>query len=132
MSQENVEIVRRAYEAGSRGDLAAALERLAPDFELDLSSLYPDAPIVRGVGELLRWTYSGPWGGSVHLHAERFFDLDEERVLVFVRVTATGEGSGVPVELRVAHELTLRNGLVVRCKVHADRAEALEAAGLSE
>ena len=132
MSQENVEIVRRAYELLDSGDLAAALERLAPDLELDLSSLYPDAPVLHGVDELLRWFYSGPWGGSARLHAERFFDVDDERILVFVRVTATGEGSGVPVELRDAHELTIRNALVVRCKVHADRDAALEAAGLSE
>jgi ketosteroid isomerase-like protein len=132
MSQENVEFVRRGYELLNRGDLAAGLELLAPDFELDLSSLYPDAPVLRGTDELLRWVNSGPWGGSVRLEPERFFDVDAERVLVFVRVTATGEGSGVPVELRDAHELTVRNGLVVRCKVHADRDAALEAAGLSE
>ena len=64
MSQENVELVRRQYELMDRGDLAAAMERIAPDFELDLSSLYPDAPILRGLDELLRWFYSGPWGGS--------------------------------------------------------------------
>jgi ketosteroid isomerase-like protein len=132
MSQENVEFVRRGYELLDRGDLAAGLKLLAPNFELDLSSLYPDAPVLRGTDELLRWVYSGPWGGSVHLHAERFFEVDEERVLVFVRVTATGEGSGVPVELRDAHELTVREGLLVRCKVHADRDAALEAAGLED
>jgi ketosteroid isomerase-like protein len=132
MSQENVEVVRHGYELLDRGDLAAGLERLAPEFELDLSSLYPDAPILRGIDELLRWIYSGPWGRSVHLEPERFFDVDAERVLVFVRVTATGEGSGVPVELRDAHELTIRDGLLVRCKVHADRDAALEAAGLRE
>jgi ketosteroid isomerase-like protein len=131
MSRENVEIVRRGYELLDRGDVAAGLERLAPDFELDLSSLYPDAPVLRGLDELLRWVYGGPWGGSVHLQPERFFDVDAERVLVFIRVTATGEGSGVPVELRDAHELTVRDGLIVHCKVHADRNAALEALGLS-
>jgi ketosteroid isomerase-like protein len=55
MSQENVEIVRRGYEAMSRRDIAAGLELLAPDFELDMSSLYPDAPVLRGPDELLRW-----------------------------------------------------------------------------
>ena len=114
MSQENVEFVRRGYELINRGDLAAGLERLAPDFELDLSSLYPDAPVLRGTDELVRWVNSGPWGASVRMEPERFFDVDEERVLVFVRVTATGEGSGVPVELRDAHEFTVREGLLVR------------------
>jgi hypothetical protein len=43
-----------------------------------------------------------------------------------------GEGSGVPVELRDAHELTISEGLLMRCKVHPDRDAALEALGLSE
>ena len=37
MSQENVEIARRCYEALSRGDFDAAFEDCAPDFELDSS-----------------------------------------------------------------------------------------------
>jgi ketosteroid isomerase-like protein len=114
MPQENVEVVRRGYESMNRRDFGTAFQRVAPDFELDLSSLYPDAPVLRGADELLRWVYSGPWGGSGHIEPERFFDVDAERVLVFVRVTATGKGSGVPVELRDAHELTIREGLLVR------------------
>jgi ketosteroid isomerase-like protein len=53
-------------------------------------------------------------------------------VLVFVRVSATGRESGTPVEIRPAHEFTIRDGLLVRFKVYADRGEALEAAGLRE
>ena len=132
MSQENVKIVRRGYESMNRRDFGTAFQRVAPDFELDLSSLYPDAPVLRGADELMRWVYSGPWGGSVRLEPERFIDVDADRVLVFVRVTARGEGSGVPVELRDAHELTIREGLLVRCKVHPDRDTALQAVGLSE
>ena len=37
MSQENVEIVRAAYDAYNRGDVDAALKYAAPDFELDWS-----------------------------------------------------------------------------------------------
>jgi ketosteroid isomerase-like protein len=132
MSQENVDFARRAYELADREGPAAALQLLAPDVELDMSSLYPDAPIVRGIDDLLRWTDGGPWGGSTRLQAERFFDVDDERVLVFIRGTATGEGSGVPVEIRDAHELTIRDGLIVRCKVHPDQDATLEAIGLSE
>ena len=53
-------------------------------------------------------------------------------MLVFVRVSATGEGSGAPVEIPAAHEFTIRDGRVVRFKAYANRADALEAAGLSE
>jgi hypothetical protein len=63
---------------------------------------------------------------------ERFVDVDDERVLVLVRVHATGTGSGVPVDLRNAHEFTIRDGVLVRFKVYGDRDEALADAGLSK
>ena len=46
------------------------------------------------------------------------------------RSSATGRESGAQVEIRVAHEFTIRDDLVVRFKVYADRDHALEAAGL--
>ena len=49
MSQENVEIVRRAYEALSREGLDAAFEHVHPDAEYDLSaSIGPYAGIYYG------------------------------------------------------------------------------------
>ena len=130
MSQHNVEIVRSVYE-DPRGLTGLASESVAPDAEFDFSAVYPDTPILRGVEELRRFRESGPWSGSpIHLEPERFFDVDDERVLVFVRVTATGHMSGAPVENRVAHEFTIRDGLLVRFKVYGDRDQALEAAGL--
>ena len=49
-----------------------------------------------------------------------------------MRVAATGRESGVPVEMPVAHEFTIRDNLVVRFKVYRSRDQALEAVGLSE
>jgi hypothetical protein len=51
---------------------------------------------------------------------------------VFVRVSSRGRPSGAAVESRVAQEFTIRDGLIVRVKVHRDRREALEAVGLAE
>jgi ketosteroid isomerase-like protein len=73
-----------------------------------------------------------PWGRSLRFEPERFLDVDDERVLIFIRVTARREGSGVPVENRVAHDYTIRDGVLTRWKGFADRSEALEAAGLQE
>jgi ketosteroid isomerase-like protein len=132
MSQENVEIVRRIY-ADPRGLTGAASGMVAPDAEFDFTAAYPDRPIMRGVEELRSFRESGPWSGSpIHFEPERFFDVDDERVLVFVRVSATGHASGAQVEIRVAHEITIRGERLVRFKVYGNRAEALEAAGLSE
>ena len=131
MSQ-NVDLVRSIY-ADPGGLTAATPGKIAPDAEFDFTAAYPERPIVRGVEALRRFRDSGPWGGSpIHFEPERFFDVDDERVLVFARVSATGQMSGAQVEIRVAHEFTIRDQLVVRFKVHVNRDEALEAAGLSE
>ena len=136
MSQENVEFVRRGLaEYGllpTGAEEAARAGLVAPDAEWDFSPVYPDGPVLRGLESLRAYMVSSPWGGSLKVEPERFFDVGEERVLVFMRVTAEGEGSGVPVEMRNAHEFTIRDGVFVRWKGYADRTEALEAAGLLE
>ena len=132
MSQENVEFVREIY-ADPRGLIGSASERAVPDVEFDFTDVYPDRPVLKGVEEMRRFRDTGPWSGSpIHIEPERFFDLDDERVLAFVRVSATGQESGVEVEFRPAHEFTIRDGLIVRFKAYVDRKQALEAAGLKE
>jgi ketosteroid isomerase-like protein len=46
MSQENVEIVRQAYEAWNRGDLEWLLDRITPDYEFRTAQLFPDTEAV--------------------------------------------------------------------------------------
>jgi len=137
MSRENVHLVRRMFEefgwSPSGIEKASEAGVVAPDIELDFSALYLDGPVVRGMEEWRQvFANAVPWGASVTFEPERFFDVDEERVLIFMLVRAQGEGSGIPVEIRVAHEYTVRDGVVSRWKGYADRSEALKAAGLSE
>jgi len=130
MSEENVRSVRESY--ATPGALFATWAgRMAPDVEFDFTAVYPDKPVMNGIEELRRFRAQGPWE-QLRFEPERFLDIDEEHVLVFVRVNATGKGSGVPVELRNAHEFTIRDGMLVGFKVYGDRATALEAAGLRE
>jgi hypothetical protein len=132
MSQENVELVRSIY-ADPQGLTDGASGKVARDAEFDFTDVYPDRPVMRGVDGLRRFRDSGPWGGSpIRFTPERFFDVDEKRVLVFVRVSATGHGSGIRLDAQVAHEFTIRDGLVVRFKPYRNRDEALEAVGLRE
>jgi len=139
MSQENVDFVRRTFAEFDAGDSPqAAVEEIvrtglaAPDTEFDYSAMYPDGPILRGFEAWREFIENLPWGLSLNGEPERFFDVDDERVLVFMRIAAEGEGSGAPVEIRSAYEFTIRDGVFVRWKVYADRTEALEAAGLQE
>ena len=129
MSQENLEIVRRAYATPA---LLVDAPHVATDAEFDFSDIYPDQPVLRGVEEMRVFRDTGPWGGSIRFEPEQYLEIDADRVLALVRVVATGQGSLAPVENRVAHEFTLRGGLIVRFKAHTDPAEAIKAVGLEE
>jgi hypothetical protein len=136
MSQENVELVRRFYADFGLSprlvEAAVPAGLMAADVVIDYSALFPDGRVVRGAEAWGRYADSLPWGGSLKVAAERIFDVDDERVLVFVRARAEGEGSGAAVEGRTAAELTISAGVIVRVKLYKDRTEALKAAGLSE
>jgi hypothetical protein len=134
VSSESIEIVRDMYRRPLRldPDLLAELERYAtPDTAFDFSDVYPDGRVVTGVDGVREIAANWPWD-ELYFDPERFLDVDGQRVLVFVRATATGLGSGVPVERRTAHECTFSQGALVRFKVYSDRADALDAAGLRE
>jgi ketosteroid isomerase-like protein len=63
--------------------------------------------------------------------AEEFVDMGDE-VLVLVEFRGRGKTSGVSVEaMEGAIVFSLRDGKVARLTTYTDRAEALEAAGLS-
>ena len=132
MSEENVAIVRGIY-AVPEGITRAASDSFAPDVQFDFSSAYPDRQIIRGVEAVREFRETGPWRGApILFKPERFFDVDDEHVLVFVHVSVVGTESGIAIELDAAHAFTIRDDLVVYFKVYASRDEALKAAGLSE
>ena len=130
MSEENVEIVRRIYEAFNQRDLAPAFELVAPDFEW----IPPDRSFeatVRGREEVQRFLEDQIETLDMQVRPEEFFEQGD-RVVAFVRVQAQGQASGAGVEILAANVWTFRNGIPVRGETYAERAAALEAAGLSE
>jgi ketosteroid isomerase-like protein len=134
MSQENVEVVRRAFEAFSRAGLDALLEYVHPDAEYDVSAaIGPYAGIYYGRAAIrnLLADYFETWE-SVRLEPEDFIEVDEDRVVVPFRLHARGEGSGAEVEAQMTQVWTVRDGKAVRVAAYNDRTEALEAVGLSE
>jgi ketosteroid isomerase-like protein len=132
MSEENLEIVRGIYcrTLALDPDLLVALGEFAtPRTEFDFTDTYPDGQVVRGMDGVRRAARNWPWD-DLRFEPERFYDVDDERVLVFIHAIATGEGTGIPVERRTAHELTFSDGNLVRFKVYSERDGALEACGL--
>jgi ketosteroid isomerase-like protein len=138
MSQENVEIVRRGFEAFraglARGDPGAMFDSglLAPDAEWIVAPNTPGLqPVYRGregFVEFMRvWTEDLEW--SIDL--ERVIDAGNDRVVAVFQQRATGKASGAPVELHMALLYDLENGRVIRMRNFLDPDEALEAAGLT-
>jgi ketosteroid isomerase-like protein len=130
MSEETVEVVRRMYEAWERSDYDAALALFDEDvitqrFGVDPGTWHGHEGLVDLVSK---------WVGTFEeyvLRAEEFIDTGE-RVLVRVAQEGRGKGSGAPVEGVFWFVHGVRGRQIVRFDMCVTKAQALEAAGLSE
>jgi len=132
MSQENVETVRAVYGAWGLGDYRAALERFDEDIEWFGPPDVSGSGAARGhegVRQALT-TWVGTWE-DYHYELGELIDCGD-RVLVAGRQRGRGKGSGVEVSEEIFSVWTLRAGRVIRQQMFRDRAQALEAVGLSE
>jgi ketosteroid isomerase-like protein len=133
MSQENVDVVRRAIDAFNRGDLdsAAAADFCDPDVEFHEDPDFPDGGVHRGTK-------------AIEAHFQQFLDsfedlrfeieevIDVGAQVVVNRQHARGHESGAKEEMRNAWVFEFRDEKIVRITPYWDRSQALEAAGLRE
>ena len=135
MSEENVEVVRRAYAALTRGDTDALRDLTSPELVVDFSRRLVDPFVLHGANEALAFFLgqSGEtWDEWPAWEPQELIDADDQ-VVAFIRTAARGKGSGVDVEAYVWNLWTFRDGKPVGFKYFGDdRAAALEAAGLRE
>jgi ketosteroid isomerase-like protein len=131
MSQENVEVVRRALAALDRRDVEAYLEVASPQIELITPALPLQGPITghEGIRDFFREMRSLSEASEFQVEEIRAV---EGRVLAFFVITATGRQSEVETSARWAGVYDLVHGKIRRAHIFADRTEALEAVGLSE
>ncbi len=61
---------------------------------------------------------------SFEIYVEEIIDVGDQLVVV-THERATGKGSGLPVDQRLTHIWTIRNGQVATIRSFTDRAEAL-------
>ena len=128
MSQENVEIVKRGFEAYVGSDLAAATAIYADDVVFNPA----EEPPIHGREEVLSYIrrWEEPWD-EYELRTEEFIDGGES-VVVTIHVKARGAASGVEVDARSHQVYSLRDGKLIRMDEYLVRDEALKAAGLRE
>jgi ketosteroid isomerase-like protein len=130
VSQENVEMVRRAIAAVNARDLEGYLACCTEDVEL------------RTPFDAVGGVYEGRSGirrflADIEDAAPDFrIDLDgldaigPDRVLAFMRAGSTGRASGIPMATEQANVYDLIDGKIRRIRIFFDRREALKAVGL--
>ena len=133
MSQENIEVVTRLFDATNRRDWQTAVDCYAADCQLVARGGLPTAGTYSGRDAVAGWF--GEWLGTFergyHFDIEETFDISNA-VVVIVAHRGRGRLSGIDVEGRTAYAYWVRDRLIVRVEVTDSRAEALEAVGLSE
>jgi ketosteroid isomerase-like protein len=131
MSQENVEIVKAAFEAWNAGDMDALRDLCDPHVVVRtaVGSLQEEPnvgreSVMRGFGRMREtWDADG---------AETITDFIDAGDRVVVRFIWHGTGHGPAFGLEVTAVYTLRRGKFFLVEYFRDHAGALEAAGLRE
>ena len=132
MSREDVDVVRRAYDAYAQGDVEAILDYLDPAVEIHDIAEIPDPETHHGHDGFMR---------SQLKFAEIFPDLRLEpvdvidagdRIVALAQAVGREERTGTKILQRVAAVWTMRDGKAVLLVYYADWNQALEAVGLSE
>jgi ketosteroid isomerase-like protein len=134
MSRENLDVVRRGYEARSAGRIVEWIDTLDPDIEWDISGYpLPDFP-ERGsgrdafVGHVTKyWSLWNDYAQTV----VKTVDAGDD-VVVFLHECARLRGSDEAVERDVATIWTIHDGVRVRFRAFERPADALKAVGVDE
>ena len=133
MSQENVEVIRRAVAALNDRDLDQYLACCTAEVQL-----VPPTAAIEGAyegAEGVRRFFADVRDAApdFHLDIEHMENISPNRILASLRASMSGRASGVdtgPFEVTNIYDLTA--GKIKRVRVFRNREEALEAAGLSE
>jgi ketosteroid isomerase-like protein len=133
MSQENVELVRLAVDATNRRDLATLDAIWSEEAEFHSTFAASEGRVFRGRQGIRDYFETlGDAFVDMRIEIEEISDVATNRVVVELRVSGRGKGSGVNVEQRNGQVWTFVNGKVARIDSFMDRNEAFEAAGPSE
>jgi ketosteroid isomerase-like protein len=130
MAQENIDVVRRFYEAWARDQFPGPVELMDPDIEyvnpsgaIEPGTRHGIAAFARTTEKLLEsWEY---WRAEIDKHRS-----SGDQVAVVVSYRSRGRSSGLEVSGRESALWTLRDGKVVRYQWFHGEHDAYEAAGL--
>ena len=134
MSQENVEVARRSFEAWQSDDYETWIALQDADVEhLGAVERRLGQGVYRGhkgaseLWRLWRDEVEGFW-----IESEEIRDLGDGRILHLGQMGFRGSASGVEVDSQLALVITLRDGKIVRSMDFMSHRDALKAVGLEE
>jgi ketosteroid isomerase-like protein len=130
MSQENVEVVRRAiaYEYYGVGDRAEAEAIFDPQVVLNPIDEEASSGFDAMRSDMERWASAFD---ELKVTIEEIIDAGDQ-VVVVAHHQGRGRASGVEIDTRFYEVYALREGKVLRVDEYTERAEAFEAVGLWE
>ena len=132
MSQDDADIIRRAYEVWNESGPAAVTEQFwAEDAVYREGPGWPDAGVFEGrAAALARMQGLVELVGPIEVRIDDLIDLGDGRLIACVRMLGESATSDTPYTQTFAVVQRLRDGLVVEADYYLDRAAALEAVGL--
>jgi ketosteroid isomerase-like protein len=133
MSQENVELARRGIDALNRLGVESVIDLCDPQVAwISIAGFLSDSEDFHGPSGVRAWFDKvGETFSEVHWEAEEITD-GGDRLLVALKLAATGRASGIQGEIRIFQAWTIRDGKLARLESYLSRTEALDAVGLAE
>ena len=134
MPDETVEVVRRVIDATNRADADDFVAALSPEVEWEDNLFGTEGGrTYRGTAEVRKWLEQvwEPWE-ALRMEALEVIPGEGGRVFVEFELTARGRESGVETHARFWTVSEIADGRIRTRQTFRDRAEALEAAGLTE
>jgi ketosteroid isomerase-like protein len=132
MSRENTELVRGSIDLWNRGDVGGLVATFSDDAELEPAPGFIEGGKMTGRDRIQRFfeRLHEVWkpGDAVALGELREVG---DIVMFSFRWRAIGDLSGIETSSEWIAVDTFRDGLVVRMQIFSERAEALDAAGLT-
>jgi putative acetyltransferase len=129
LPETGAELARAMYASLNAGDLDGFFELLHPEIELREGFLAPDADAYHGHEGVRDWILRTTEAMSFARFEPGHFMRVGNALVIPVRVTGTGAGSGAEVSADVVHVGRMRDGKVSLLGSYPDLQQALEAAG---
>jgi ketosteroid isomerase-like protein len=132
MSEENINILRRGYEAFNRGDIDTVLGLMDENIEWNEPEVegLPEAGTHRGPEQVARNVFQPVVEDyeAFQVTPEKFLDANDH-VVVLGRFQGTGKATGRALDAPFAHVWVLRDGKLAYFQNYTDTAQFLRVLG---